>query len=333
MVAFGGASPVQIEYTLDLPQEAEYTLSFRYSAQQARPVRVSLGDRDLGEACRSASGSWSTKQAKWEALPPVRLAKGPHRLRQQRDGDFPHLMEIRVECAAPWPSGWKPPAPALTLAQALARVPSAPREPPNFTALRLAVRDLLETHGAAYARGAEFLARLDTLEREHQTGDDREAEFTALRRVALLANPALSFSDVLLVRRPAKSPSTGLPRNWQGNCSLPKKGYDDALCRWSLRAPETPHRRTARRGQLRRLLPARRPHRYASSAGFIGVPCVNGSDVANLFVMDADGKNIRRVCFDQEHNWCPTVMNDGRVLYARWEYTDTPHSNTRLLFP
>jgi len=25
-------------------------------------------------------------------------------------------------------------------------------------------------------------------------------------------------------------------------------------------------------------------------------------------------------------------MNDGRLLYTRWEYTDTPHSNTRLLF-
>ena len=48
--------------------------------------------------------------------------------------------------------------------------------------------------------------------------------------------------------------------------------------------------------------------------------------------MDADGRNIRQLCFDQEHDWCPTVLNNGRVLYLRWEYTDTPHSNTRLLF-
>ncbi|MCX6909359.1 MAG: hypothetical protein NTY01_15140, partial [Verrucomicrobia bacterium] len=72
---------------------------------------------------------------------------------------------------------------------------------------------------------------------------------------------------------------------------------------------------------------------FDSTCTFVGVPCVGGGDsVANLCRMDADGKNIRQLCFDQEHNWCPTVLNDGRVLYSRWEYTDTPHYFTRLLF-
>ena len=72
---------------------------------------------------------------------------------------------------------------------------------------------------------------------------------------------------------------------------------------------------------------------FTSTACFIGVPCVyGGSHVPVLYSMDADGKNIRQLCFDQEHDWCPTVLNNGRVLYSRWEYTDTPHSNTRLLF-
>ena len=72
---------------------------------------------------------------------------------------------------------------------------------------------------------------------------------------------------------------------------------------------------------------------FTSTACFIGVPCVYGnSHVAVLYVMDADGKNIRQLCFDQEHDWCPTVLPNGRLLFTRWEYTDTPHSNTRLLF-
>jgi len=72
---------------------------------------------------------------------------------------------------------------------------------------------------------------------------------------------------------------------------------------------------------------------FTSTACFIGVPCVYGSAHAtNMYAMQADGRHIRQVTFDQEHNWCPTVLNNGRVLYARWEYTDTPHSNTRLLF-
>ena len=72
---------------------------------------------------------------------------------------------------------------------------------------------------------------------------------------------------------------------------------------------------------------------FTSTACFIGVPCVYGSaHVTNTYIMDADGRNIRQLTFDQEHNWCPTVLNNGRILYTRWEYTDTPHSNTRLLF-
>jgi formylglycine-generating enzyme required for sulfatase activity len=72
---------------------------------------------------------------------------------------------------------------------------------------------------------------------------------------------------------------------------------------------------------------------FTSTRAYVSVPCVNGSSrVANLFRMNADGTDIRQLCFDQEHNWCPTVMNDGRVLYTRWEYTDTPHTHSRLLF-
>ncbi len=72
---------------------------------------------------------------------------------------------------------------------------------------------------------------------------------------------------------------------------------------------------------------------FASTACIAGVPCVGGSTrVANLFRCRPDGSAVRQLCFDQEHNWCPTLLEDGRVLYTRWEYTDTPHYFTRLLF-
>jgi hypothetical protein len=62
------------------------------------------------------------------------------------------------------------------------------------------------------------------------------------------------------------------------------------------------------------------------------VPCTGGPNVGNLHLMDADGSHEVRVAYDQDHNWNPVVLNDGRVLYSRWEYTDTPHYFTRLLF-
>lgn len=71
---------------------------------------------------------------------------------------------------------------------------------------------------------------------------------------------------------------------------------------------------------------------YDSTACFQGVPCVGGGNqVANLYVMDPDGTGVRRLCFDQDHDWCPSVMNDGRVIFSRWEYSDTPHYFTRIV--
>ncbi|MDO5553013.1 MAG: SUMF1/EgtB/PvdO family nonheme iron enzyme [Planctomycetia bacterium] len=73
---------------------------------------------------------------------------------------------------------------------------------------------------------------------------------------------------------------------------------------------------------------------YTSSACYISVPCVNGATrVTNMYRQYNDEqKTIRRLTFDQEHNWCPVVMEDGRVMYQRWEYADVPHAHARLLF-
>ncbi|OGV70868.1 MAG: hypothetical protein A2283_14155 [Lentisphaerae bacterium RIFOXYA12_FULL_48_11] len=72
---------------------------------------------------------------------------------------------------------------------------------------------------------------------------------------------------------------------------------------------------------------------FTSTAPFIGVPCVRGSShVSNLFLFKREDKTIRRLTFDQEHNWCPTVLNNGRILYLRWEYSDLPHFVSRILF-
>jgi hypothetical protein len=71
---------------------------------------------------------------------------------------------------------------------------------------------------------------------------------------------------------------------------------------------------------------------FCSTAVFTGVPCVRGSaHVANLFQREPDGR-IRQLTVEQDHDWCPTPLPNGRVLYLRWEYTDLPHAFSRILF-
>ena len=38
--------------------------------------------------------------------------------------------------------------------------------------------------------------------------------------------------------------------------------------------------------------------------------------------MDADGDNVRQLSFGALSEFTPTVLPDGRIMYARWEYVD-----------
>gem|GEM_PF-562969 len=71
---------------------------------------------------------------------------------------------------------------------------------------------------------------------------------------------------------------------------------------------------------------------FVSTACEQAVPCTGQWYVGNIHLTDAEGRNERRITFDQDHSWNPTVLNNGRVVYTRWEYTDTPHYFSRLLF-
>ena len=69
-----------------------------------------------------------------------------------------------------------------------------------------------------------------------------------------------------------------------------------------------------------------------SNIGYQGVPCVSGDDpVGNMVLYTPEKKNLRRLTFDQDANWNPVIMNNGRVMYTRWEYTDLTHYYSRIV--
>ncbi|MFZ5832176.1 MAG: SUMF1/EgtB/PvdO family nonheme iron enzyme [Planctomycetota bacterium] len=70
----------------------------------------------------------------------------------------------------------------------------------------------------------------------------------------------------------------------------------------------------------------------ACTACMQSVPCWHGLRyVATLYVMNADGSGVRQLCFDQDHNHHPTVIDNGQVIYTRWEYTGMSHIWVRNL--
>jgi hypothetical protein len=88
--------------------------------------------------------------------------------------------------------------PAATRGRFRSGLPTAP--------LRAAIRDLAAAHGPAYPKGAEFLERLDRIDKDLLAGEGDAFEkartgLDALRREALLANPLVSGRPILFVVR------------------------------------------------------------------------------------------------------------------------------------
>lgn len=44
--------------------------------------------------------------------------------------------------------------------------------------------------------------------------------------------------------------------------------------------------------------------------------------VYTLALAESDGSNPRVISFHETHEWDPAVLNDGRVIYTRWDYVD-----------
>ncbi|MBN1308907.1 MAG: hypothetical protein JXA18_13375 [Chitinispirillaceae bacterium] len=70
---------------------------------------------------------------------------------------------------------------------------------------------------------------------------------------------------------------------------------------------------------------------FCSSRCFQHVDC-NINLVSNLFICNKDGKYLRRISYDQVNIFNPTMMEDGSVMYNRWEYNDKNVANVMGIF-
>ena len=56
------------------------------------------------------------------------------------------------------------------------------------------------------------------------------------------------------------------------------------------------------------------------------------TEVSNLYTCDSQGRYLRRLGMDQVTVNYPKVLDDGRVVYTRWEYNDRGHIYVQPLF-
>ncbi len=71
---------------------------------------------------------------------------------------------------------------------------------------------------------------------------------------------------------------------------------------------------------------------FGSTASYQSVPCWHGiRRVLNLYSMNADGSGMQQLCFDQDHDFHASILNNGQIIFNRWDYTGISHIFLREL--
>jgi hypothetical protein len=228
VVGKGGKSPWAIEYDVDFPVDATWTLHVRYGSPAQRPVEVWLGDRKVGEICGRVTGNpppypdrhprnaeprreKGFHGVEWEEGCKFAVTKGKHTLKFTRKGLPPRLSALRLESPVAFPKGWKPRKVELNIE----RIPPKlrriflPAGSVNPGALRLAIEDMTAQYGTRYPKGAEYLKQLNTLiakQKAAKSGapeqkQEIEKALAEIQSKALLAHPLLKFDKLLFLKR------------------------------------------------------------------------------------------------------------------------------------
>lgn len=399
----GEGSPDRVEYELDFPVTADYTLFALYAAMQTRPVEISLDGQLVHTGISGLTGDWNTKSARWEKQCTVHIDRGLHTIVLERLGPLPHICSLRWQSSVPFPEGWqlKRISAQQRAQRQRIRTCRAALERLDPEAVRLAVEDMEQDFpgrydGAAYRQALTDLAgRRKALLRSLAEGRIEATEsvekLLADVRVALLANPLLDFDELLVVRREfgggraryVTGQDAGfVTANYLNQASMPRGRWNndiavlshlrsqprlkqlykpsgdqivrdvrldfsadrmlfssiDVTGRWAIFE-------VRRDGSgLKQLTPSDYPDVdyfdacylpdgrviLCSTANYFGLPCLNGkAQVASLYLLDPSTRSLRQLTFDQDSDNDPTVLNDGRVLYQRWEYSDIPHYFSR----
>jgi hypothetical protein len=111
----------RVEYDVDIPVAAKYTLQVCYASAEARQVNVLLDGRRVGDACNGitfgagqpGAPTWKSSGARWGKVVrrggKMALSEGKHTITLARRQPLPHLVALRLETEAEFPKGWTPP--------------------------------------------------------------------------------------------------------------------------------------------------------------------------------------------------------------------------------
>ena len=338
------------EWTAAVKTAGRYFIHFRYCAGKSRPCALTInGRKQAGTVLGRTTGGFYARHLAWQTCGPFELGKGKNKIRLQAAGQMPHCAGLVVSTEK------KPPKPSvLPVLRRSVAAPALPEEDDAKTvaATRTALRE--PPHGV---QRIVFIKRF-SYDSNHYYTEYLNSRWQPGGNLCVLTLADGSVREIapqlkggVFGRFDLSFDAKRIVFDW-------KKGATDGYRIYEINLdPGAP-------GRLRQITfppdnEAELIERYKLSRGYhhgtddmhpcylpdggialistrcqYGILC-NGPDdftTTVLYRVGADGKDMRKLTNSSVSEAAPVMMDDGRILYTRWEYYDKGAVSVKCLW-
>jgi len=324
------------QWTVDIRKPGPHYLHFHYASGERRPVSLFINDSKTKRAVlKSNTGGFFVRNLAWEAFGPFDLRKGENTIRITAEGHMPHLAGMIVSESSSdrnedafadlFP---KPPDLAGPIDEDTAATRQRLRELlPGVQQVLFVKRYTFQSShyytdfidGCRHFGGNLCLLSLD---------DGSVTELVPELAHGIFGRCDLSYDGRRVVFGWKEKIGVGF-RIWEvgidgtglRQVTFPPEDEDARIAKYQLDWWKSYWHHTDD------MHPCYLPDGgicFASTRCEYGILCDGPDKLTSsvIYRMDGDGSNVEKLSNNSVSESAPTVMNDGRILYTRWEYVD-----------
>ena len=325
-----------MQWGFELEESGSYSIHFLYASGVSRPVELRINEKSFDELILQApTGGFHTPDLKWNTVGPIPLTAGKHSVRLTANQFMPHLRGLILSKEGETPDfGF------------------FEKETGRLEAVRLAERfAIMETTREKFRKisGVDSIVfiRRNTFQSSHYYTDfiDGCVDFGSDLCVLSLVDGSVrelapSLREGIIGRCNLSPDVSKVIFDYKAKIGEGFRIWEVGLDGTGLRQLTFPPADEAERIATYRQSwhPFYHHHTddmhpvYLPDGGFCfvstrceyGILC-DGPDILTTSVLyraDQDGKNLEKLSNNSVSESGPAVMNDGRIIYTRWEYVD-----------
>jgi len=339
VVCHGGGGMQQ--WDADVAKAGAHYIHFCYAAAESRPVSLTINEkRQDGNFLAGVTGGWQSEQLAWETLGPFDLKQGKNVLRIDASGYMPHLAGLVINRSDKQWAREVFDEQFPSMEERMKQMHSAMAPTRDRLREMLGVDEIVFIKRFPYTANHYYTEYLNTQWKPGGGIFILSLKDGSLRQVAKeLEGGVFGRFDISF---DAKKIVFDWKRSVDEGYRIYEVGVDGGGLRRILAAPDNEAELVAKyRLDYHNGTDDMHPC-YLPDGGiaFVSTRCqtstlCHGGDAfttTNLYRVDADGGNLRQLSFGALSEFTPTVLPDGRIMYARWEYVDKGAVATKCIW-